>query len=112
MKKRLFLGLSALASIAGCSVLAPCGTDDLSMRVSPTTPVLTVGQSVAATAEFLGCRGTRTLSDTITWSVADSMVATVHPATGVITGRAPGATTILPRGAKYGTLVFIAVTVR
>ena len=82
------------------------------MRVSPTTADLTVGQRVTATAEFRGCRGERRLSDVISWSATDSTVATVHPTNGEIIGRAAGTTTVVPRGARYGTLMSVAVTVR
>ena len=112
MKRRLFVGLAILVGTVSCSVVAPCGTDDLSMRVSPTTAALAVGQRVTATAEFRGCRGERRLADVITWSVTDSTVATVHPTSGVITGRAAGVTAVIPSGARYGTLSSIAVTVR
>ncbi len=112
MKRRWLVGLAAVTSAASCSIVAPCGTDDLSMRISPTTATLAVGQRTTAAAEFRGCRGERRLSDVITWSAADSTVATVHPTSGVITGRAAGVTTVVPRGARYGTLSTIAVVVR
>jgi hypothetical protein len=114
VKGTMVFGILALASSVSCNVIGPCG-DDLSMRVNSPSAALTVGETRLATAEFRGCSGSRRLSDSITWSATDPAVATVTAVdknTALITARAPGATTIVPRGTRYGTLLEISVTVR
>ena len=106
------IGLLLLCgALSGCTPIMGC-TDDLQQRLAPTSTTITVGQEVRATAEFLGCRGSKRFSDEITWSSADPAVASVDTATGRITGRSPGTTSVTPRGAKYGVLQHVTVTVR
>src|SRR4051812_26515534 len=112
MVAKLIVSILALSSAIGCSVVAPNCPDDLSLRVEPTVATIGVGESITATGEFRGCGGRQRLDDDILWSSADSTIARVDAATGRITGRVPGATVVEGRGARYGRLPPIAITVR
>ena len=81
---------------AGCGVLSPkvCPTD-LRWTVSPSAAELTVGESITARAEALGCGGTERLEEEMRWSSEDSAVAVVDRTTGRVTAQAPGHTRIL-----------------
>lgn len=96
----------------GCSILSPCGTDDLSYRVTPASRTIAVGESFTGEAEFLGCRGSSRLSDQISWSSRDTTVARVDASTGRVLGRSAGVTTVEARGERYGLAPGIVVTVR
>lgn len=110
--KRRFVGILVLCGILGaCTPFTAC-TDDLRQRIDPTSMTLDVGQEASASAEFLGCGGSKRLADEITWSSADPAVASVDAATGRITGRSSGVTNVTPRGARYGVLHHVSVTVR
>ena len=112
MTARPLLLTLALLSASSCSSLTLTCPRDLGFRVDPTSTTLGVGEGTTATAEFLGCHGKSVLDDQITWSSADSSIARVDAATGRITGRAPGSTTVQAHGEKYGTMPPITVTVR
>jgi hypothetical protein len=109
---KLIISVLALSSAIGCSIVAPNCPDDLLLRVDPTEATISVGESITATGEFRGCGGRQHLDDDILWSSADSSIARVDAATGRITGRTPGATVVQARGARYGSLPPIAITVR
>ena len=112
VKRKSVILLALCIGASGCEVLAPACTDDLSQRVEPTAATITVGEQLKATTQFYGCRGSRRLSDEITWSSANPDVASVDRSTGVITGRAMGSTRITPNGEKYGSTLSIDITVR
>jgi hypothetical protein len=109
---RSIVVLSLLAGLlGGCTPFTAC-TDDLRQRLDPTSATLDVGETVQARAEFLGCGGSKRLTDEITWSSADPAIASVEATTGRITGRSPGTTTVTPSGARYGAIGHVPVTVR
>jgi len=106
MLPAISLGVSPLV-VTGCG----CQTE-LHTRVTPSARTIAVGEKFTAKVQFLGCGGTEPLSDAVTWTAADTLVATVHPTTGVVTGRRAGTTVVTPRGATYGEANGIVVTVR
>lgn len=112
MSLRPSVGAILLGLVTGCSLVAPCGTDDLSFRVVPTSQAVTIGESFTPSAEFRGCRGRKLLDDTITWSATDTTVVRIDSVSGRVTGRAAGVTEVHPRGAKYGPMPPISVTVQ
>jgi hypothetical protein len=112
MKGKPVVLLALCIGASGCEVLAPSCTDDLSQRVEPATATITVGEQLKPAAQFYGCRGSRRLSDVITWSSADPDIASVDASTGIITGRTTGSTRITPHGEKYGSILSIGITVR
>lgn len=112
MIRKTIICAAVIGVASGCSLVAPCGTDDLSFRVSPASHTIAVGESFTGEAEFLGCRGTNRLNDQITWSARDTTVARVDASTGRIVGRSAGVTTVDPRGLRYGLAPGIVVTVR
>lgn len=108
----LLAALSVAGSAAGCG-LVPTGCDaDLRTRVSPTEKTLAVGERFTATLQFLGCGGTRSLSDVITWSATDTAVVRVDAASGLVTGRRAGQTHVIGSGRTYGPGASIPDTVR
>jgi uncharacterized protein YjdB len=111
MRFRAF-SVALLLSLTGCSLVSPCGTDELSFRVTPTSQAVSVGESFTPVAEFRGCGGKRHLDDTITWSAADTNIVQVNAVTGRVTGRALGVTEVQARGVIYGSLPAIAVNVK
>jgi hypothetical protein len=112
MVARHIIGVLALFSAMGCSIVAPNCPDDLKLRVDPSAATIGVGESITATGEFRGCAGRDRLDDVLLWSSADSSIARVDAMTGRITGRAAGTTVVQARGARYGSLPPIAITVR
>jgi hypothetical protein len=108
----LVTALSVAGSAAGCGLI-PTGCDaDLQMRVSPTERTLAVGESFTARLQFLGCGGTRPVSDVITWSATDTAVVRVDSTSGLVIGRRAGQTRVVGSGRKYGTGASIPITVR
>ena len=87
---RVVLLLAAVLG-TGCDVLGPsvCPAD-LRWSVSPREADLTVGESVIARAEALGCGGTERLEEEMRWTSTDPTVATVNEVTGRITARGAG----------------------
>lgn len=112
MSMQVRLSVIACVLCVACTPVTSC-PDDLRFRMQPSDVTIVVGQSATASAEFLGCGGTKVLDDVLTWSVVDSLIANVNPATGVITGRAPGITRVEVSGKTYGRgLNALVVTVR
>jgi hypothetical protein len=100
------------AGLLGCQDTMVCPSD-LQMRVTPSERTIAVGESFTATAEALGCGGTQRLEETWTWGTRDTAIVAVEPASGRITGRAPGAAFVGVRGERYGNLgVGVQVIVR
>ena len=91
------------AGLLACQDTTVCPAD-LRMRVTPAERTIAVGESFTATAEALGCGGTRRLEETWTWGTEDTAVVTVESTSGRITGRAPGAAFVGVRGQRYGSL--------
>lgn len=108
---RLSIGSLALGALTGCHALGMDCTDDLQFRVTPTARTVAIGESFTPSAEFRGCRGSKHLEDTIRWSATDTTFVRVDSVSGQITGRAKGTTQVQARGAKYGQMPPITVTV-
>jgi hypothetical protein len=91
--------LSAMLLLAGISVMFGCGnpTGLDSIRVTPATQALNVGQTVqfTATGTFGNANhpSTQDVTGAVTWSSTSPSVATVNSA-GVATAVSPGTTTI------------------
>lgn len=95
------------------SVLGTTCTDELRTDLQPRgEQQITVGTGFTATIALSTCGGRERLSDTFTWAARDTLVVRVDPATGRVTGRAPGSTSVDVRGARYGAVGTIPVTVR
>lgn len=109
---RLSVGAIFLGLVTGCSLVAPCGTDELQYRVVPTSQAIAVGESFTPSAEFRGCQGRKPLDDVITWSATDTTVVRVDAVSGRVTGRAAGVAAVQARGAKYGPMPPLTVTVQ
>ena len=88
--------LGAVVVLGACDAISPAVcTADLQSVVSPTSAVLSVGDSATATAEAFGCGGTQRLEEDMRWSSRDSTVADVDPKTGMVRARSVGQTEII-----------------
>ncbi len=92
----------AVLSLAAVSLLGGCDADtptfcpgDLRWEVSPTSASLSVGDTVTATAEALGCGGTQRLEEDMRWTSRDSTIARVDSITGTIRAQSVGQTEII-----------------
>jgi hypothetical protein len=65
-----------------------------SVRVSPDSADVQVGQTRAYTAQLLDASGGTLTGRPLTWSTGNVQVATVNASSGVVTGVAPGVTTV------------------
>lgn len=114
MKRLWLLSILFLApSVSGCGC-----TLELYEEFSPSVVVLAVGgTSPLPQASIYGCGSPKqpVVFQPGTYNSADPAVASVNPETGVITGVAPGETTIQARGVvkedQYSGLFYIPVTV-
>lgn len=79
--------------ISGFSTVTVVPPSVASVRVTPSSAALTVGNTVHLQAEPLDAGGNALTGRTITWSSADDGIATVDN-TGLVTGVSVGATTI------------------
>jgi hypothetical protein len=86
-------------------------TMELRIKLTPPTQTLAVGESFTPAIELSSCGGQLQLSDTVRWAAADSAVVRVDSVSGRTTGLRAGQTMVLPRGAKYGALLGVLVTV-
>jgi hypothetical protein len=87
-------------------------TDELRVAIQPSgAQQVAVGAAFTATIALSTCGGSKTVSDTFTWSARDTLVVRVEPATGRVTGRSPGATSVDVRGTRYGALGTVPVAV-
>ncbi len=93
-------GIALILTLGAC-ISAPCGSDDLTTRTSPTERTIVVGESFVAHATILGCGGKKQLRDEITWSALDTTVIQVEEKTGKITGLAPGHTVVEWKGSTW-----------
>lgn len=109
-------GLVATAlTLSGCDgVLTGSNcTDELRVRIEPSSAQqVAVGAAFTATVALSTCGGSKTVSDAFTWSARDTLVVRVEPATGRVTGRSPGTTSVDVRRTRYGALGTVPVTVR
>src|SRR5687767_2061152 len=107
----LFTAAGAIA-LAGCSkpptIACP---DDLRVLRSPADTTIRVGQQFTPFFRFLGCGGTVSLDDVLTFTSSNTAVIAVDATTGRTTGVSSGAASIQVTGAKYGGSTPITVTV-
>lgn len=100
-------------------VVVTC-TTELTLRVTPQSPVLAPGDRFTPSIVVTSCGGQVTVTDTFTWSVVNpatldpivSTVVSVNPVTGETIALAPGTALVLVRGQQYPILGGINVTVR
>ena len=112
MKPRHYVGLASLLASTSCSLVSPCGSDDLSYRVTPSDRAIVVGERFTPQAEFLGCRGREVLRDAITWRARDTTIVRVDTNSGEVRGVATGTTFVEWKGARYGNGIPVTVVVR
>lgn len=112
VRRALLAAALMLGACDGGLTGANC-TDELRVAIQPSgAQQIAIGASFTATVALSTCGGSKTVSDTFTWSARDTLVARVEPATGRVTGRSPGATSVDVRGTRYGALGTVPVTVR
>jgi hypothetical protein len=73
---------------------------------------LNVGQSFVSNIALSSCGGRQKVEDTFTWTVSDPTVLEVEAATGLVKARAVGDARVSIRGAIYGGVGALTVTVR
>jgi Bacterial Ig-like domain (group 2) len=110
LMRRLLVVLPC-AVLASCVGLGDC-TDELGISIKPTASTLAVGQTVSPTVRLSSCGGREHFTDAFTWRTADSAVVAVDSLSGRISARAPGVAHVEVRGARYGQLGEVVVTVR
>ncbi|MBI4545860.1 MAG: Ig domain-containing protein [Gemmatimonadetes bacterium] len=88
--------LTACSSGDGGGTTGPGDTGVASVRVSPASDSLEVGQTLQLTATARDSRGNTLTGKTVTWSSSDALTATVS-ATGLVTGVKAGTVTITAR---------------
>jgi Bacterial Ig-like domain (group 2) len=108
--------VAGVLGTAACSGAARGVTEacpaDLRVVFSPQDTTIQAGQQFPIHFTLLGCGGTQTLTDSVTYASANTAVATVGASSGVVSGVAAGATTIVVTGHHYGVTVNVAVTVK
>lgn len=105
------LGLMALAGLVSCQTTTVCPAD-LIVGVAPNDTTIAPGDQFATRVTLLGCGGTKTLTDSLTWTSSDVTVAVVGTHTGVVIGVHPGSAVILVSAKTYGAIGDAHVTVR
>ena len=98
---------------SGSSTVTVTMAPVLSLTISPANPTITVGRTLALTATLLGAVPNVPLpiaGRTLTWSVANSAVATISSA-GVVTGVSAGTTTVTASAASLGQATPATATV-
>jgi len=103
---RGFAAVVMSVALAACDAFGPMAcTSELRIAFQPQGEQrLVVGASFTASVALSSCGGREHLRDTVTWSARDTLVVRVDSATGRVTARAPGSTTVEARGARYGPL--------
>lgn len=105
--------LVGAAALLSAACLHPTGCDaDLAVSFSPTDTTIAIGQSFRPRVRLATCGESKALSDTLRYSVDDSMIVRVDSVSGIMTGRAIGQTTATVTGAIYHVVARIAITVR
>jgi hypothetical protein len=110
MRLRLLLFVILLHA-AACSQLETCPAH-LGIELTPTDTTIAPGDQFQAHLTLLGCGGTKTVTDSLTWTSSDVGVAVVGTRTGVVIGAQPGTALIMVVGRTYGSLGAFHVTVR
>jgi hypothetical protein len=96
------------------SVLVLC-TMELGWDVQPKSATLLVGEVVQPEVTIVTCSGRireKPVGQGYTWFAADSTVVSIDQATGWITGRAPGTTSVQGIGRPLAASPLITVTVK
>jgi len=110
------VAILAVVLVAGwsCNGLAitPACDADLQVGVTPQDTTIRVGQQFPVHLTLLGCRGTRALSDTITYASANPAIAAVDSASGLVTGEAVGATSLTVTARHYRVTMHVGITVQ
>jgi hypothetical protein len=88
-----------------------CTAEGEQVNFVPPAIETTVGQSAPASVVITSCSGQMQHTDTITWTILNTNIATVDAA-GNVRGLAVGTTALSARGAVRGSLGAIPVTVR
>lgn len=99
---------------AGCNTPTEVCTMEEVVAITPAEKTIRVGQSFQAKAESITCSGRDHSPYTVTWQTADAAIIHLDPATGRITGIAPGAATVTaqePSDPPW-TIAIIHVTVK
>lgn len=104
-------GLLGLLAASACSRITGACTDDLSWRLTPRERTLRVGESFTPELALFGCRGSKRLSDVVTWGTEDEGVVAVDAATGRVAALAAGQATVTASAAHYGVRDAVHVTV-
>jgi uncharacterized protein YjdB len=94
----------------GILVVSPVPVD--SVLVSPDSTEIRVGGTTSYTAATFDSIGGALLGREVTWSTADPAIATVDPATGVVTGVDAGVTTVIATSEGITDSAIIAVSLR
>jgi Tol biopolymer transport system component len=81
-----------------------------SVLVSPDSAEVRIGYTKSFTAETFDAEGGLLVGREITWSSSDPAVATVDPATGVVTGLATGTTTLVATSEGITDAAIISVS--
>lgn len=109
-RSALLLGAGVVAVIGGCSKdsMGPGAAAVDSVFVAPATASVTVGATLALSAEVRDADGNVITSPHVSWASADASIATVSPV-GVVTGRKAGK--VLIAASAQGKDAFSSVTV-
>ena len=108
----LALATLTLSACDGSLIGSAC-TDELRVDLQPRgEQQITVGGGFTPSVALSTCGGRERLSDAFIWSARDTVLVRVDPATGRVTGRAPGSTAVDVRGTRYGAVGTIPVIVR
>jgi hypothetical protein len=98
-----FAGLAATGALSGCSELLGLGCHAaVRVTLSPGDTTVSVGSRYTAFVLISECNEDRPANPTLTYSSQDTTVATVEPATGVVTAVAVGSTLLTATGAEFG----------
>lgn len=103
---RSIAGVLAIVGVTGCGCDA-----DLTIRSSPTTQQLRIGESFTPKVTLSGCHDTQPLSDVVTWSSSDTTIAITNSSTGLTTARSPGRAIISAVGITYRQLLQLPLVV-
>lgn len=111
MRRTAWLSVAGVVAMIGaCSKdsMGPGATGVETVLVAPATASVTVGATLALSAEVRDADGNVITSPHVSWASADASIAAVSPL-GVVTGRKPG--TVLIAASAQGKDAFASITV-
>src|SRR5436190_14423937 len=111
LSSTIVAGFIASACAATDEPVVAC-TRELRVHFTPAETTIAVGHGFSASVVLASCGGAQSLTDVITWQVENDVVASVDPATGRVTGRAPGETRVLATGERYGEVGSVQIVVQ